>query len=389
MDIAGEEGALARLRAAVLADAALADELLEIWRPEVFAERAAVVATAVGVRLDASQIGALLSRQPTDVVAGDAAPPRGWLPARVTGQAGEPVVDWAFFGARRLTQPFYEESLGAVASLPFNRLFRLRTRLGDLAARAAFAPAGFIFHMSRCGSTLAAQMLAASDANLVVSEAPPIDAVVRIDRATAGRDGEAAHAARLAAIVGAFEHVRGGAGRLFVKLDSWHACALPLFRRAFPATPWVFLYREPIEVMVSHLRRRGMQMTPELIAPSFFGADWQGASPDEDYAASVLAAICTAALAAYEGGGGLLVNYRELPGALASRILPHFGVEAAPEEIAVIEAASGRDAKHPATAFAPDSAAKQAAATPAIRAAVVRHLADVYAQLEARRLQAP
>jgi hypothetical protein len=385
VDIAGEEGQLARLRAAVLADAALADALLEIWRPEVFAARAAVAATAVGVRLDASQVGALLARPPTDVVAGDAAPPRGWLPARVSGQAGEPVVDWAFFGARRLTQPFYEDSLGAVTSLAFNRLFRLRTRLADLAPPpAAFAPAGLIFHMSRCGSTLAAQMLAASDANLVVSEAPPIDAVVRIDRATAGLD-EAEHAARLAAMVGAFQHAGGGAARLFVKLDSWHACALPLFRRAFPTTPWVFLYREPIEVMVSHLRRRGMQMTPELIAPSFFGADWQGAAPDEDYAARVLAAICTAALAAYEGGGGLLVNYRELPGALASRILPHFGVEAAPEEIAAIEAAAGRDAKDPAAAFAPDSAAKRAAATPAIRAAAQRHLAHVYAQLEATR----
>ena len=50
-----------------------------------------------------------------------------------------------------------------------------------------------------------------------------------------------------------------------------------------------------------------------------------------------------------------------------------------------MEAAAGRDAKDPQRVFAPDSAAKQAAATPAIRAAVQRHLAGVYARLETAR----
>src|SRR5206468_1319466 len=40
-------------------------------------------------------------------------------------------------------------------------------------------PNGFIFHVSRCGSTLVSQMLAALAQNVVISEAPPIDAVVR------------------------------------------------------------------------------------------------------------------------------------------------------------------------------------------------------------------
>lgn len=382
MDIAGKEGELARLRAAVLADAALADELLEIWRPEDFAARAADAAGAVGVRLDAGKIAARLAKRPGDAVADDAAPPPGWLPARVTEQAGELVVDWIFLGARRLTEPFYEELLGAAASLPFNRLFGLCTRLASAPASDAAAPAGLIFHMSRCGSTLVSQMLAASDANLVVSEAPPIDAVVRMDPGKAGVDA-AGHAALLAAIVGAFGHAGGGGRRLFVKLDSWHTRAMPLFRRAFPSTPWVFLYRDPTEVMVSHMRRRGMHLAPDLVAPSFLGVEWRGEAPDEDYAARVLAAICEAALAACRDGGGLLVNYSELPGALTDRILPHFGVDASPEDLAVMRAVAERDAKHPLHAFAPNSAAKQAAATPAIHAAVQRRLADVYARLEA------
>ena len=45
-------------------------------------------------------------------------------------------------------------------------------------------PSGFIFHMSRCGSTLAARMLAASPRNIVLSEADPIDYVLRAPCAT-------------------------------------------------------------------------------------------------------------------------------------------------------------------------------------------------------------
>ena len=385
--MAGDTQALVELellRAAVLADRALAAALLEIWRPEAFAERLAAETGSRGIRLDAGQIVALLNTGLDNADIDIITPPPGWLPAKVTEHAGESVVDWVCFGARRLTEPFYEESLGGVASLPFNRLFRLRTPLAALAAPPV-APAGFIFHMSRCGSTLLAQMLAASAANIVVSEAAPIDAVVRLDCERAGLD-QARHAQRLAAIVGAFGPSDGGL-RLFVKLDSWHACALPLFRRAFPTTPWVFLYREPAEVLVSLMRRRGMHLAPDLVAPSFFGIDWEGEALDETYAARVLAAICEAA-AAHRSDSGLLVNYSELPQALAGRILPHFGVDAAPEELADMAAVAGRDAKDPSRRFAPDAAAKQALATPAIRAAVARHLAGAYAALEAARQDA-
>ena len=384
MDIAGKEGELARLRAAVLADAALADELLEIWRPEDFAARAADAAGAVGVRLDAGKIAARLAKRPGDAVADDAAPPPGWLPARVTEQAGELVVDWVVprrAAARRAVLRGIAGRGGQLAVQPavrpVARVWRARP------ASDAAAPAGLIFHMSRCGSTLVSQMLAASDANLVVSEAPPIDAVVRMDPGKAGVDA-AGHAALLAAIVGAFGHAGGGGRRLFVKLDSWHTRALPLFRRAFPSTPWVFLYRDPTEVMVSAACAGAACTWRRTWSRRASGRRMATAERRaEDYAARVLAAICEAALAACRDGGGLLVNYSELPGALADRILPHFGVDASPEDLAVMRAVAERDAKHPRHAFAPDSAAKQAAATPAIRAAVRGRLADVYARLEA------
>ena len=75
-------------------------------------------------------------------------------------------------------------------------------------------------------------------------------------------------------MVAAFGRRRGGRERhYFIKLDSWHTLALPLFRRAFPSVPWVFLYRDPVEVLVSQMRQRGAQTVAEIIPPSFYGID--------------------------------------------------------------------------------------------------------------------
>ena len=44
---------------------------------------------------------------------------------------------------------------------------------------AGLAPSLFLFHVSRCGSTLISQMLAALPQNVVISEAGPMDAILR------------------------------------------------------------------------------------------------------------------------------------------------------------------------------------------------------------------
>jgi hypothetical protein len=234
--------------------------------------------------------------------------------------------------------------------------------------------------MSRCGSTLAAQMLAASPDNVVLSEAAPINAITQ----DADLDNEA-KVTLLRAMVAVLGQARNGERRLFLKLDCWHSRDLPLFRRAFPDTPWVFLYREPVEVMVSQTRRRGVQMSPSLVPPATFGIDLPDGVPNDDYCARVLAAVSEAAAQHYPAGGGRLVNYRQLPEALFTEILPHFGVITSEAEAALMLAATARDAKAPEQAFAPDVQDKQQAATPALRAICERRLDAVYQRLEAIR----
>lgn len=375
-----------RLRTLVLEDAALAASLAEAWHPEDFAARLAEVAQRRGVSIGAHEIGELLPGARPTPLASLPSPDAlaDWRPTRVAGEGDTALIEWVWFGGRRLLEPFYEDSIAAARSSPFNRLFGFSTPLAALARPAdALEPAGLIFHMSRCGSTLATQMLAALPQTVVVSEAAPLDAVVRLDPAAAGLDA-AAHVQLLRAMLGAVGRPTGGREtQLFVKLDSWHTRALPLLRRAFPTTPWIFLIREPVEVLVSHLRRPGLQaagMLPEEVV----GAAWTDGSSLETYAAAALAGICEAAAQGLDGGG-LVVNYAELPEAVETHVLPHFGVTPSTADAAAMALATRNHAKAPSTPFTPDSAAKQAFATDVVRAAVHGRLADAYARLEAVR----
>jgi hypothetical protein len=146
-----------------------------------------------------------------------------------------------------------------------------------------------------------------------------------------------------------------------------------LFRRAFPSVPWLFLYRDPVEVMVSQMRSRG--------AETMLGVD--PALPAEEQIAQALARVCRAALDAAPGGRGLFVDYADLPEAVFADVLPHFGVDPGDEIRAALEAAAVRDTKSPSRAFTADGVAKQEAATQRVRRAAGLHLAAAHEGLKA------
>ena len=300
------------------------------------------------------------------------------------------AVEWAHFGGATLSAPFFEDSLRQARSQPFNRLFPCRTPLAGLAQAEPdddlAVPDGFIFHLSRCGSTLVSQMLASLPGTIVVSEAPPLDSVVQlIDANPAVPIDERARLLR--AMVGALGRDRTGDARHYVvKLDSWHALALPLFRYAFPDTPWIFLYRDPVEILVSQMRIRGMQATPGVMSRDPYGIVGGENMPAEEYCARAFACICTAVLDHAELGGGLLINYASLPGAVEAEILSHFAIESDAAGRSAMAATAGRDAKAPSLSFVADTEAKQKEASAAVRAAVEAHLAEPYRRLEAMRL---
>lgn len=381
-----------------MADPALAARLFAIAEGPAFVAEAIRGAQAHGIAVLLPDLQAVaqpdllgLTRYAAPPPPSRSLPPREWLPTGVTAEAGAIYVDWARFGPEPLTASFYEDDIRRALRLPFNRAFRYRTGLPDLIAQAgaadALAPDGFIFHMSRCGSTLAVRMLAALDDSIVIAEAAPLDTVLQLGRSLPQDEAVAA----LRAIVGAFGRKRCGRERRYVvKLDCWHTLALPLIRRAFPTVPWVFLFRDPVEVLVSQMHQRGMHMVPQFLPPRFYGIADSDALMDEDYCARVLAAICGAALDRRDGdgdpgdpGAALFLNYRDLPDAVPAALLAHFGLSCSAAERQRMLDVAHHDAKSPHMRFAGDAAAKQNAATPAIRRAAAQHLAAIYGRLDA------
>lgn len=381
----------------VRADRALTDALLQPDDGEQFVALAATVARNCGFALDAIEIrqamrGNLREMEPFDP--GDQEtplPPAGWLPTVTFWRGRQLYVQWSFAGTRRLTQPFFEDDVQIGMRKPFNRLIRYTTPIERLREWVRSNPPlqlnGFIFHMSRCGSTLVSQMLAALPHNRVISEASPIDAVVSAKQMRPDLDDDE-HAIWLRSIVGALGQPRAATERnYFIKLDCWHTVALPLFARAFPAVPWIFLYRDPVEVLVSHQQMPGAQMIPGGIGRDLFGIDVSSAIASQaDYHSRVLAGICEPVLRS-AGNKGMLVNYRQLPEALWSSILPHFGVASSEQDRTTMTEAARYDAKMPGTEFTADSETKQrkAAAIGPVRAAAEKYLSSIYRQLEAAR----
>jgi len=302
------------------------------------------------------------------------------------------MVDWGHLGARRFIDPFFVQTIDPCVRHPADLLFRHQTpleTLGEIAAtQPSVQPTGFIFHMSRCGSTLLSQMLAVAPENIVLSEAGPIDDVLRLNfRNPEITDEEQVR--WLQWLVGVLVWRRHPAEKnVFIKFDCWHTMFLPLLQRAFPGVPWIFLYREPIEVMASAEQRLGGPVLPGVLPPALFGWDagMVGRMQSIEYCARVLAKLCEAALAPAQAGHGKLVNYRQLPAAIWPELLKYWNVEFSPDETAQMFGAAQLNAKNPAQPFTADSQAKRDSASPELRALTRQWLDEVYQQLESQRL---
>lgn len=315
-----------------------------------------------------------------------------WVPIRIYQRDARTFVDWCYMDGSRFLEPFFDQTIERRFSRPFNLLFRHQTPiefLGELYKQNLGLPLkGLIFHMSRCGSTLISQVLASIDRNVVISEAGPIDTVLRFNYYDPQVSDET-RAEWLRWVVAALGQRRAGSEEnFFVKLDCWHTLYLPLIESAFPDVPWLFVYREPVEVIVSHGRRRGAQMIPGVLQPEVFGMtgeDVARISMDE-YCARVLAGICEAALRYSDRREGFFVNYNQLPEAIFGEVADHFRFKFDESEAFRMRAASRLDAKNPVMAFEGDGSQKQSVATEELRRLADEILKPLYARLERKRL---
>ena len=383
----GDGEAFARFEAQVLAHAGLQQALAEPRVDAEFVATAAETARGLGIDLSAAAVEERIARDPLGLwrlaaspPLSDAPPPGDWLPTAVAAEPDAGLrVEYCHFAGAPLDEPFYGVSILRAQARPFNRAFRIATPLAP--AGGGRRPDGLVFHQSRCGSTVLARMLGALPGATAFSEPAPVDAVVHL--AATGRLGEDEAVAALRAILGALgRRAEAEGGPFFVKLDAWHSLSLPLFRAAFPDTPWLFLFREPVEILVSQMKARGQQTVPQVMDPGYFGLEREDGAPAEDYCARVLARIGDAALRHAALGGGLFVDYADFADAVVERIMPHFALAVDAASRRAIAAAALRDAKSPDRAFAADAEGKRAVAGEAVREAANAYMRPVYEALK-------
>lgn len=318
-------------------------------------------------------------------------PPADCIPVRVKFADRDPTVSWCFDDGLAFDDPFFDESVHRCMRRPFNRAFMPQTPISALAefadTHAGRPPDAFIFHMSRCGSTLLAQMFTQLPDTRVISEASPIDRILAAGTEIPGLtvQTQVQWLRALMRCYGVRRHVPFA--RHVIKLDAWHIDQLGLIEQAFPDVPWVFLYRHPLEVLVSNLALRAAKTLPGLSNNQLPGVDMIAAlqMPPEQYLALILRQHMQAALMQRSNPRAMYVNYTDLPAAALPSILEHFRMALDPSQIGRMLAKAMRDAKHPDAAFVPDAVRKQQQAGALAREICDSLLMPVFEQLQAIR----
>jgi hypothetical protein len=299
------------------------------------------------------------------------------MPFAVMGGAS-PDVFWVDMSGRDMREPFFEQTVHE-ARLAGARV--VRTHRDALQEAAGLRPSGFVFHVSRCGSTLLMNMLKQSPRVTAVSEPAILDQVL----VSTWGERPSYSAALLAGAVSALGQKRGGAEEYYVlKLKSEACLVLPRILAVFPDVPKVFLYRDPLEVLVANMENPAQSW---IYMDPFVGIDrtdlTEVNTPLENCAIALSRKYENALK--HASGFARLVNYSELSEGVLRDLLGIFGMRVSEVEIDQMMSETSRNAKNRGRAFSPDGSAKATRASKKVRAAADRYLGDVYARLEALR----
>ena len=259
-----------------------------------------------------------------------------WTPVRLDFSGPAPAVFWADLSAERFVEPFFDQTVARWASDPRARPL-VKTGLEALVAldsEPSLEPAGMIFHLSRCGSTLVSRLLGTLPGVVVVAEPAPLNTLLGLNP---DRINEAALIEAVRLLLRALGRCRhGDERRLVLKCTSWNIRRREILAAAFPETPWIWVQRDPARVLASLLAEPpgwlGLQAAPRRAARRF-GLDPAAvpAMARAEFAARALGAMLEAA--ATDPARRLCIDHAQLPAAVWKRVAPHLGLEADPAAI--------------------------------------------------------
>jgi hypothetical protein len=259
------------------------------------------------------------------------------LPVSVGLENGRAVITRLDFGDAGFAEPFFRHTIAfARGAVP------VVTPYEDFRAEVGRSrePAGFIFHMSRCGSTLVSQMLKEIAGVRVYGEPPPVNETLVLLPQLPRREVRDL----LGAVIRAF---CARSERAFFKFSSWNVLEYSLFDELFPAVPKLFVVRRPVEVLASIAGRLpGFAVNPGMYAELIRRRAGDRADTlGEVERAAVVLGLMLDAMAAARSGSTCLLDYADLPAA-AWRMLPRFfGIAEERIDVARMEDVAGLHSK--------------------------------------------
>ena len=322
---------------------------------------------------------------------------KGWLPVDAVVVDGRPGLWWMDMSDVSLTEPFFQQTVERAKSenqhrgelfTEFDALLQLEKLLDGV------APTGFIFHSSRCGSTLVANACRAITNSIVLSEANAIDKLVArfITDAPEGSVKESLYSVFLRGVVHALGQRRtGDEQHLFVKFACCSFAQIERIRRIWPRVPWVFLYRDPVETIVSNITTAPPWLldNDRRVLASIIDTSARAVEEmriEELCARTIGSFYATAERVADHNA--MLINYNELSVPVISRVLRFFKVSPSSEELEKIERGSRIYSKEASgtRSFVTDTDAKQQLASNLVREVAETWAMKPYQRLERRRL---
>ncbi|MDO8590792.1 MAG: hypothetical protein Q7R65_02325 [bacterium] len=247
----------------------------------------------------------------------------------------------------------------------------------------------FIFHMSRCGSTLAAQMLASSNRFFVISEHPLINTL--LDPALKLNEKIDKGALLKASIQSILACKPREAEYSFLKFRSWNTLYLDKILEQFPTTPWMFIHRNGLEVLASVLRNppgwlRSREKYESLFTPflDLKPGEHVESLGDDEFAIRILGAFCKKAISE-KSSMSEYVEYEDISVKFPNILDKEWGLHLSPAEQEAMMARTRIYSKDPEKMkeFIKDGEVKRQLATEE-----QRELAGRFIEVERRRMQA-
>lgn len=247
-------------------------------------------------------------------------------------------------------------------------------------------PAGFIFHLSRCGSTLVSGCLAEIEGANVLSEPPAITELML--------DANLAMPVKMAAVkqlLHAQYLAMPNQSQLIVKWNAWDLLHWQAIRAIWPDVPVVLLIREPVEILASHERQAGRHMAVdpamEHIHPVFSSSRAGDENDDARFGllvrrVGILRELLQQMQQAATGEKVMLVDYQELDAKKIEQIAHFFRMPFTTENAVRISARMQFHSKEPERKFQSDSLHKRASLDPRWRTYAGNKLDTIYQQLQ-------